>query len=82
MIASFGYERGGAPARAKKVFDVRDLTHATGSSEFTAREEEITNYAKAHPGEDIAIGCKAGKHRSVVLAERISNRLRVSRCNL
>lgn len=77
MILAFGYAQG-EPARADKTFDVRDLTHDTNSDEFKAREREITDYGRTHPSENIAIGCKAGKHRSVVLARRAATTLRTS----
>ncbi len=79
MIVSFGFDKGPAPVRAHKVFDVRDLTHDTKSDAFVAKEQEIVKYGQENPGQIIAVGCHKGKHRSVKLAEGVSRRLRVSR---
>jgi RNase adaptor protein for sRNA GlmZ degradation len=78
MIVSFGYDQRSVPARAQKVFDVRDLPHAHTDPAFTDRFREITEYAKAHPTETIAIGCKKGQHRSRVLANKVATAARTS----
>lgn len=78
MITAFGYQRGDAPKRADKVFDVRSLTHDTNSGEFLDKQREIIEYGRAHPQESIAIGCEQGAHRSVVLAGKVASALRVS----
>lgn len=74
MITSFGHTKG-VPSNLDKVFDVRELTHATTSPEFTAKVDEITQWAKAHPGARVGIGCKVGRHRSKALADIVSRRL-------
>ncbi len=76
MIVTFGFDVGAPPARAQKVFDVRDLSHDVDSPEFVARQMEIVEYAKAHPGENIAIGCAKGKHRSKTMGNRVATRAR------
>lgn len=76
MIMSFG-KKNGLPTRAQKVFDVSDLSHDTGSPEFLSKFQEIVDYGRQHPSESIAIGCEKGKHRSVVLANKVATALRV-----
>lgn len=75
MVMSFGQSHG-APTRATKTFDVTNLTHNTRSPEFLAKFQEIVDYGRSNPGAVIAIGCQQGKHRSVVLANKVSAALR------
>ncbi len=75
MIISFGYDNG-EPTRVKKVFDVQDLTHDTDSPQFAEKLRTIVEYGKAHPGDQIGIGCAKGHHRSVVLANKAATQLR------
>lgn len=77
MIVAFGYQHG-IPTFATKLFDVRELTHDTNSGEFKNKQKEIIEYGRAHPCENLAIGCHRGKHRSVVLARAAASALRTS----
>lgn len=78
MIVSFGHQFGVPSLHIDRVFDVRALTHDVDSPEFKAREQEIADYGRAHPTENVAVGCEKGKHRSVVLANRVATTLRTS----
>lgn len=75
MILAFGYKHGGPPRGVKKVFDVRDLTHDTHREDFLQRESEIREYVRAHPGEDVAVGCDQGQHRSVTIVRSVATAL-------
>jgi RNase adaptor protein for sRNA GlmZ degradation len=77
MVISFGFDKG-EPRRTPKIFDVRDLSHDTTAPDFQARIAEIIQYAQAHPGEDIAVGCDKGSHRSRVIANAVATKLRTS----
>jgi RNase adaptor protein for sRNA GlmZ degradation len=79
MIVSFGFDKGPpslfGPA---KVFDVRDVTHVETDPSFATKREEIVQYAKDHPRENIMIGCVKGRHRSPRLASDVAKALHVS----
>jgi RNase adaptor protein for sRNA GlmZ degradation len=77
MILSFGFSHG-LPGRAARVFDVRDLSHDTNSDAFRQRCAEMVDWGTAHPGQDFAIGCEKGKHRSVVAANSVATTLKTS----
>lgn len=78
MLISFGFDKG-APPKAQKVFDVRDLSHDTKSPWFTGRVQEIRDYVKAHPYQTVAVGCDKGQHRSKVIVDRVATELRISK---
>lgn len=77
MVISFGHVKG-IPKRVAKTFDVRDLTHDTLSQDFLNEFQRIVDYGRNHPGEVLSIGCEKGKHRSVVLANKVATALRTS----
>jgi RNase adaptor protein for sRNA GlmZ degradation len=77
MVISFGY-RHGVPQRADHVFDVRTLTHDVNAPAFLDTFRNIVEYGRQHPNQTLAIGCEQGKHRSVVLANKVATALRTS----
>lgn len=77
MIASFGYDRGPI-TQAHKTFDVRDLPHDPNDPVFKAKIVEILDHAKKNPADIIAIGSSTGKHRAVVVANRVASALTTS----
>lgn len=76
MIVSFGHDHG-APSTASQVFDLRGLSHDTNSPAFLQSFRDIVEYGRANPHGTIAIGCEQGKHRSVVMANKVATALRV-----
>jgi len=82
MLVSFGFNKRSAPSSAKKVFDIRDLSHDTKSKWWVARRQEIRDYVKQHPKLTVAIGCEEGVHRSKVMVDQIAQELRISKFHL
>lgn len=78
MIVSFGHRYGVPKHRINKVFDVRELTHDEHAPAFLDKFQEIIEWGRAHKGDNIAIGCDKGQHRSVVLANKVASALRTS----
>lgn len=72
-IVSFGFSRRSLKPQADKVVDVRELTHNLDAPEASKLIEDVCS--KYEAGQTIAIGCEKGKHRSVVLADRIAKQL-------
>lgn len=79
---SFGFDKTGPPKSAKKVFDVRDLSHDVHSPWFRARQQEIADYVRQHPLQTVAVGCDKGEHRSKVMVDNVARLLRVSKFHM
>jgi len=74
-VISFGYARRALVPKADQVVDVRDLGHDMESPDVEQRVNVICHDFR--PGQTIAIGCEQGKHRSVTIAQRVAEKLKL-----
>lgn len=74
-VISFGYKQRALTPQADQIVDVRKLSHDLNLPEVDDLIEGIAKDYKV--GQNIAIGCEQGKHRSVELAKRLGERLKL-----
>ena len=74
-VISFGYTRRSQPPQADRIIDVRSMGHNMDDPQVDVLVNNlVTDYTD---GQTLAIGCEKGKHRSVEIAKRIADKLRL-----